>query len=71
MFGHGETKKTGLWLKNLPPLVATDVVEGREGRIHKVSPGPDRWKIRALTYPGIAAAMAAQWSAFITEERAA
>jgi site-specific DNA-cytosine methylase len=60
-FGHGETKKTGLWLKNLPPLLATDVVEGREGRIWKMSPGEDRWKLRSETYPGIARAMAEQW----------
>lgn len=59
--GHGETKKTGLWLKNLPPLVATEVVEGREGRIWKLSPSEDRWKLRSLTYAGIALAMAAQW----------
>lgn len=49
-FGHGETKKTGLWLKNLPPLVATDVVEGREERIWKLPPSEDRWKIRSETY---------------------
>jgi len=60
-FGHGETKKTGLWLKNLPPLQPTDVVSGREPRVHHASPGPDRWKERSRTYPGIAAAMAEQW----------
>jgi len=61
MFGHGETKKTGLWLKNLPLLVPTDIVDGRQPRVHYASPGPDRWKERSRTLPGIAAAMAAQW----------
>lgn len=60
-FGHGETKATCLWLKGLPKLVPTDIVEGREARVHKMAPGPDRWKERSRTYPGIAAAMAAQW----------
>lgn len=61
-FGHGETKATCLWLKNLPPLVSTDVVEGRSDRIHKMPPGPNRWKERSRTYQGIADAMADQWS---------
>jgi hypothetical protein len=60
-FGHPETKKTGLWLKGLPLLVPTNVVEGREPRVHYASPGPDRWKERSRTLPGIAAAMAEQW----------
>lgn len=60
-FGHGETKATCLWLKNLPPLEPTDVVPGRENRVHRMSPGPDRWKERSRTYSGIASAMAAQW----------
>jgi site-specific DNA-cytosine methylase len=60
-FGHGETKATCLWLKGLPKLVPTQVVPGREARIHKMSPGPDRWKERSRTYQGIADAMAAQW----------
>ena len=60
-FGHGETKATCLWLKNLPPLVATDVVSGREARVHMMPPGPNRWKERSRTFPGIAQAMAAQW----------
>lgn len=60
-FGHGETKATCLWLKNLPPLVPTNIVDGREPRVHHASPGPDRWKERSRTLPGIAAAMAAQW----------
>ena len=62
MFGHGETKKTGFWLKNLPPLVPTNIVEGREGRVWKETPGPDRWKNRSRTYTGIAEAMATQWN---------
>lgn len=61
MFGHGETKATCLWLKGLPKLVATDVVEGREARIHKMPPGPNRWKERSRTFKGIAEAMADQW----------
>lgn len=61
-FGHGETKATCLWLKGLPALVPTNIVEGREARIHRMAPGPDRAKERSRTFPGIAAAMAAQWS---------
>jgi site-specific DNA-cytosine methylase len=61
-FGHGETKATCLWLKGLPRLVPTDVVDGREARIHKMPPSPDRWRERSRTYAGIAAAMAEQWS---------
>jgi len=61
-FGHGECKKTGLWLHNLPRLEPTDIVEGRERRIWKLGPSPDRWKIRSKTYQGIADAMAQQWS---------
>ena len=60
-YGHGETKATCLWLKNLPLLKPTDLVEGREARIHKMPPSPDRWKLRSKTYQGIADAMAAQW----------
>lgn len=60
-FGHGETKATCLWLKNLPPLVPTDIVEGREQRIWKMAPGPDRKKNRSRTFEGIARAMAEQW----------
>jgi hypothetical protein len=59
--GHPETKATCLWLKGLPELIPTNVVEGREGRIHKLPPSPDRWKLRSTTYQGIADAMAAQW----------
>ena len=60
-FGHGETKATCLWLKNLPLLVPTNIVDGREARIHRMPPGPDRWKERSRTYQGIADAMAKQW----------
>jgi len=60
-FGHGETKATCLWLKNLPKLVPTDIVEGREPRIHKMAPTVDRWKKRSKTFQGIADAMAEQW----------
>lgn len=61
MFGHGETKATCLWLKNLPPLKPTRIVSGRIARVHHASPGPDRWKERSRTLTGIAAAMAGQW----------
>lgn len=60
-FGHGETKATCLWLKNLPKLVPTKIVEGRTPRVHFASPGPDRWKERSRTLQGIADAMADQW----------
>jgi site-specific DNA-cytosine methylase len=60
-FGHGETKATCLWLKNLPKLTPTNIVEGREARVHRMPPGPDRWKERSRTYQGIANAMSAQW----------
>lgn len=60
-FGHGETKATCLWLKNLPKLEPTNIVSGREARVHRMPPGPDRWKERSRTYSGIAAAMAEQW----------
>ncbi len=62
-FGHGETKKTGLWLKNLPKLEPTNIVEGREARVHRMPPGPNRWKERSRTYQGVAEAMADQWGA--------
>jgi hypothetical protein len=60
-FGHGEVKGTHLWLKNLPKLTPTDVVEGREAKIWKMGPREDRWKERSRTYEGIAKAMAEQW----------
>ena len=64
-FGHGETKATCLWLTNLPKLRPTNIVEGREARVHRMAPGPDRWKERSRTYAGIAAAMAEQWGDYI------
>lgn len=60
-FGHGETKATCLWLKDLPKLTPTHIVDGRDDRIHKMPPSPDRWKLRSTTYQGIADAMAEQW----------
>ncbi len=60
-FGHGEVKATCLWLKGLPPLVPTDVVEGRWARVHREAPSPQRWKNRSRTLVGIATAMADQW----------
>ena len=60
-FGHGETKKTCIWLKNLPPLMPTKIVTGREQRVWKMPPSADRWKERSRTYQGIADAMADQW----------
>lgn len=61
MFGHGEVKATCLWLKDLPKLVPTNIVDGRYARVHKEGPSPDRWKKRSITYQGIADAMASQW----------
>ena len=60
-FGHGEVKRTCLWLKNLPPLTATRIVEGRTARVHRMPPGPDRWRERSRFFTGIAEAMADQW----------
>ena len=62
MFGHGETKATCLWLKNLPKLKPTNIVEGRKPRVHYESPRKDRWKNRSRTLQGIAEAMASQWT---------
>jgi hypothetical protein len=62
MFGHGETKSTCLWLKNLPLLKPTNIVEGREHRIWKMPPSENRSKLRSKTFPGIAKAMAEQWN---------
>jgi hypothetical protein len=70
-FGHGETKATGLWLKNLPPLRPTNIVEGREQRVFKMAPGPNRKRDRSRTYEGIAAAMAEQWAAHAFQMRIA
>ena len=61
MFGHGETKKTGLWTRGLPKLKPSNVVEGRNQRVWLMPPSKDRGKIRSLTYTGIAKAMADQW----------
>lgn len=64
-FGHGEVKRTCLWLSGLPKLTATQIVAGRVARVHHVTRDtPDRWKVRSRTYPGIAKAMALQWSVF-------
>ena len=65
-FGHGEVKTTCLWLKGLPPLTPTDIVEGREQKCWKMPPVPDRAKLRSKTYPGIAKAMAEQWGTIVT-----
>lgn len=65
-FGHGETKATCLWLKNLPKLTPTNIVEGREARVHRMPPGPNRWKERSRTFEGIAEAMARQWGDYLT-----
>lgn len=70
-FGHPETKRTCLWLRNLPPLRPTHVVEGREQRVHRMPPGPDRWRERSRFYSGIAAAMADQWGGTVEEAAAA
>lgn len=67
-FGHGETKATCLWLKGLPQLTPSNEVDGRTGRVHKMAPGPNRSKLRSVTYTGIAEAMALQWGALNIEE---
>lgn len=64
-FGHGETKATCLWLKNLPLLKPTNIVTGRTPRVHYESPGPDRWKNRSRTYQGVAEAMAEQFGSVV------
>jgi hypothetical protein len=64
-FGHGETKATCLWLFGLPKLTPSNIVEGREQRLHRLPPSPDRAKIRSKTFPGIANAMAEQWSEYL------
>lgn len=66
MFGHEETKSTCLWLKNLPKLVPTKIMEVRNRNLtpsgqNKLGPSPNRWKERSRTYRGIAEAMADQW----------
>jgi len=68
MFGHGETKATCLWLKGLPELIPTNIVAGREQRLHCLPKTADRAKLRSKTFPGIAKAMAEQWSKYLTNE---
>ena len=70
-FGHGETKRTCLWLKGLPPLTATNIVEGREARVHRMPPGPNRWRERSRFFSGIAEAMASQWGTQLLQQEAA
>lgn len=70
-YGHGETKATCLWLNGLMPLRPTKIVEGREARVHRMPPGPNRWKERSRTFEGIAQAMAEQWGGEALEARAA
>lgn len=70
-FGHPETKRTCFWLKNLPPLVPTNIVDGREQRVARMSPGPDRWRERSRFFPGIAEAMADQWGGYAVQQEAA
>ncbi|OPY46582.1 MAG: hypothetical protein A4E42_00448 [Methanoregulaceae archaeon PtaU1.Bin222] len=67
-YGHGETKKTCLWLKNLPLLKPTNIVPGRADRIYKMGPSPDRSQKRSVTYTGIAEAMAFQWSGVLLSD---
>jgi hypothetical protein len=62
-FGHGEVKRTCLWLKNLPPLRPTQIVDGRVARVHRMPASRHRWRERSRFFPGIAAAMADQWGA--------
>jgi hypothetical protein len=69
-FGHGETKGTCLWLRGLPPLVPTQIAEGRHGAVWREPPGPDRKKNRSRTYEGIAEAMAEQWGGSLQQEAA-
>ncbi|MCB2106376.1 MAG: hypothetical protein KDE14_01690 [Rhodobacteraceae bacterium] len=70
-FGHGEVKRTCFWLRNLPLLQPTEIVTGRVARVHRMSPGPLRWKERSRFFPGIAAAMANQWGDLAPERFAA
>ncbi|MNE89664.1 hypothetical protein D3C80_1871020 [compost metagenome] len=70
MFGHGERKETHFWLQNLPKLEPTDIVDGREPVVHYMGPGPERWKNRSRTYPGIAEAMAEQWGRHVIDQLA-
>jgi hypothetical protein len=67
-FGEPETKATCFWLKNLPPLLATEMGQGRRERVHRLPPSADRWKERSRTLPGVAAAMVTQWG-YVSENR--
>ena len=69
-FGHGEVKATCLWLEGLPKLQPSNIVEGREAKVHRMPPSPDRAKLRSKTYSGIAQAMARQWSTEVLEAEA-
>ena len=60
-FGHDEQKAICLWLKNLPPLIPTKIMNGRSARVHQMSPGADRSKERSRFFIGVARAMAQQW----------
>jgi len=68
-FGHGEIKKTCLWLQNLPKLIPTNIVDGRTPRVHYESPSPTRWMERSRTLTGIAQAMAEQWIPYVLENQ--
>lgn len=70
-FGHPECKRICLWLRGLPNLTPTQIVSGREKRVHRMSPSPDRWRERSRFFPGVAAAMAEQWTDFAEQSRAA
>ena len=70
-FGHGETKRTCLWLKGLPPLTATNIVEGREARVHRMPPSPNHWRERSRFFTGIADAMASQWGTQLLQQESA
>jgi hypothetical protein len=68
-FGHPETKRTCLWLRQLPDLRPTDIVEGREPRVHHASPGPNRWRERSRFFTGVAEAMADQWGDYVLQQQ--
>ena len=68
-FGHGETKATCVWVKGLPSLKPTNIVNGRENKIWRMPPSEDRAKIRSKTFPGIAKAMAEQWGELLFVQR--
>ena len=67
-YGHGETKETWLWLKGLPELIPTDIVDGRENLIWKMPPSKNRQELRSKTFPGIAKAIAEQWAGAVTHQ---